>query len=68
MVIKLYIDDSIYDLPDVSFFQKLYYEKSKTIDYMLYCCGSPLRKKIAELIKQVSEERTEIHLTLKDEY
>jgi len=39
---------------DVSFFQRMYAEKSETVDWMLKF-GNPYEKVIAELIKQANE-------------
>ena len=44
---------------DISVFQRMYAEKSETVDWMLKF-GSPLEKMIAGLIKQANEGKTGI--------
>ena len=44
---------------DVSIFQRMYAEKSETVDWMLKF-GNPLEKMIAVLIKQANEGKTGI--------
>ena len=44
---------------DISVFQRMYAEKSETVDWMLKF-GNPLEETIAGLIKQANEGKTEI--------